>query len=129
MKKYKYIRLENIEKFEGWDLVHIIPRISAEHYQMCVICSDDTLQKDAEIERLTKLNEEFYNTIKENAQTALEVTLDEIEKAKVEAIKEFVDRVASKLNCIPQHHFTLAQVLYDIDNIKTEMVGEDSERM
>ena len=47
-KKYKYIRLENIEKYDGWDLIHIIPRLDPNHYQMCVICLDDNSQLDVE---------------------------------------------------------------------------------
>ena len=46
------------------------------------------------------------------------------ERGKAEAVKEFAERFESKLNCIPQHHFTLAQVLYDLDKTKKEMVGE-----
>ena len=47
-KKYKYIRLDNLEKFEGWDLIHIIPRLDSNHYQMGVICFDDNPQTDVE---------------------------------------------------------------------------------
>ena len=42
-----------------------------------------------EIERLKKENEFHRKTITENAQKALEVTLEEIEKAKSEAYREF----------------------------------------
>ena len=45
-------------------------------------------------------------------------------KTRAEAIKEFTERFESKLNCIPQHHFTLAQVLFDLDKTKKEMVGD-----
>lgn len=47
-KKYKYIRLENIENYEGWDLIHIIPRLDINHHQMCVICLDDGSQEEVE---------------------------------------------------------------------------------
>ena len=44
-----------------------------------------------------------------------------IDGHRTAAIKEFAERLASKVNCIPQHHFTLAQVLFDIDNLVKEM--------
>ena len=47
-KKYKYIRLKDIEKYDGWDLIHIVPRLDPNHYQMCVICLDDNSQLDVE---------------------------------------------------------------------------------
>ena len=91
------------------------------------------ITQKAEIERLQEQNTEFYKTIKENAQTALEVTLEEIEKAKVEAIKEFAEKLCDKL-VVTQ--FECGDYLYDvydvnetldtINNIKTEMVGEDT---
>jgi hypothetical protein len=51
--------------------------------------------------------------------------LKEHDKAvKAEVVKEFTERFESKLNCIPQHHFTLAQVLFDFDKTKKEMAGD-----
>ena len=54
-KKYRYIRLENLENYDGWDLVHIIPRLDSNHYQMGVVCFDDNPQKDVD---------SYMNTIK-----------------------------------------------------------------
>lgn len=42
-------------------------------------------------------------------------------ETKAEAIKEFAKKLTSKFNCIPQHHFTLASVLFDLDNLVKEM--------
>ena len=47
----------------------------------------------AEIERLQKENEFHRKTITENAQRALEVLVDEIDKAKSEAYREFAERL------------------------------------
>ena len=43
---------------------------------------------------------------------------------RAEAIKEFVEKVTAKLSWIPQHHFSLGQVLFDIDNLVKEMENE-----
>ena len=43
------------------------------------------------IDRLQKENEFHRKTITDNAQRALEVTIEEVEKAKSEAIKEFAE--------------------------------------
>ena len=46
-------------------------------------------------------------------------TMPNMAKAeRAEAVKEFAERFENKLNCILQHHFTLAQVLYDLDKTK-----------
>lgn len=49
-----------------------------------------------EIEKLKQENDFFHKTITENAQRALEVAVEEIEKAKSEAIKEFAERLKEK---------------------------------
>ena len=54
---------------------------------------DEVSEQKAEIERLKEENKFHRKTITENAQRALEVTIEEIEKAKSEAIKEFEERV------------------------------------
>ena len=43
--------------------------------------------------------------------------------AKNQAIKEFAKRLENKLNCIPQHHFSLGQVLFDLDKTVKEIMG------
>ena len=53
-------------------------------------------RQKAESERLQKENEFHRKTITENAQRALEVLVDEIDKAKIEAYKEFADRAKEK---------------------------------
>lgn len=53
-------------------------------------------RQKAEIEKLKQENDFFRKTITENAQRALEVTVEEIEKAKSEAIKEFAERLKEK---------------------------------
>ena len=87
-KKYRYIRLDDLPNYDGWDLVHIIPRLDMSHYQMGVVCLDDSTQKDVE---------SYINTIKTQK---LEIDMlirkkgylqDEIceLKQEVERLKEF----------------------------------------
>lgn len=45
---------------------------------------------------------------------------------KAEAIKEFAEKLKDRVSCIPQHHFTLAEVQYYIDNLAKEMTEETS---
>ena len=87
-KQYKYIRLESIESYPNWDLIHIIPRVDANHYQMCVICSDDSSQKEVE---------SYINTIK-SQQLEIDMLIrkkgylqDEIceLQTEIERLKEF----------------------------------------
>lgn len=42
------------------------------------------------------------------------------------AIKEFAEKLKDRVSCIPQHHFTLAEVQYYIDNLAKEMTEETS---
>ena len=42
-------------------------------------------------------------------------------EVRAEAIKEVLQRARGKVCCIPQHHFTLEQVLCDLDQIAKEM--------
>lgn len=89
-------------------------------------------RQKAEIGRLNKQLEELkflesrVNSIKNTPKDTFSGILISMAEgvARYEAIEEFAERFESKLNCIPQHHFTLAQVLYDLDKTKKEMVGE-----
>ena len=47
--------------------------------------------------------------------------LHERKTIRAEAIKEVLQRARGKVCCIPQQHFTLEQVLYDLDQIAKEM--------
>ena len=48
---------------------------------------------------------------------------------KSEAIKEFAERLKNRICNIPQHHFTLAEVEYYIDNLTKEMTEEKTANM
>ena len=74
----------------------------------------------AEIEKLKQENEFFRKTITENAQRALEVTVEEIEKAKSEAIKEFAERLKEKLQWDVEFDNKLV-FESDIDDLVKEM--------
>ena len=71
---------------------------------------------EAEIERLERLRAELSKGVA--------YWQDEAVNAKREAVKEFAERLKDKITCIPQHHFTLAEVLFDIYNLVKEMIGE-----
>lgn len=58
----------------------------------------------AELERYRKENRFLHDTVQKNAQQALEVTLQEMNLVRIEAIKEFVER-------LKQH-----ACFYDLDN-------------
>lgn len=71
--------------------------------------------------KATDILEDYSNSY---SRVDLEAPTKSLEQIKAEAIKEFTERFESKLNCIPQHHFTLAQVLFDLDKTKKEMAGD-----
>jgi hypothetical protein len=77
-------------------------------------------RKNAEIERLQKENVFHRKTITENAQRALEVLVDEINKAKTEAIKEFAEEF--KKRCIRKGFYPvwIKNILADLVKEKTE---------
>ena len=83
-----------------------------------IMCLDLINRQRAEIERLSTLAK--LGNVRANDYRAMR---DQAKNARAEAIKEFAARLVSKVNCIPQHHFTLAQVLYDIDTLVKEMTG------
>jgi hypothetical protein len=64
--------------------------------QMAKETFDMLTRQKAEIERLKEENKFHRKTITENAQRALEVTIEEIENAKSEAYREFAEKVKSK---------------------------------
>ena len=96
------------------DLCDLINRQKSE-IEKCeniIRLADKTIEKQgAEIERLNGNLFTVSNACKQRRD---------------EAVKEFAERFENKLNCILQHHFTLAQVLYDLDKTKKEMVGENN---
>ena len=52
MKKYKYIRLEDIENYDDWVLYQVIPAIDKNYCDMAVI-----MKEDKPIQNYIKLNE------------------------------------------------------------------------
>ena len=90
-KKYRYIRLENISNFEGWDLVEIIPAKDKECYNMCVMCYDDApSQQELEIE---KLHEALGRVEEERLKERAEYMESFIrwQNEKNEAMKDFAE--------------------------------------
>ena len=74
-------------------------------------------RKNAEIEEY----KERFEMLDSNSQMAIGYADALEERARAEAIKEVLQRARGKVCCIPQHHFTLEQVLCDIDQIAKEM--------
>lgn len=77
------------------------------------------------IKELTEENEFHRKTISKNAQMALNVTVDEIEKTKTDTVQKMQERLKYSLCCIPQCHFTYAEVQFHIDRITKEMLEEN----
>jgi hypothetical protein len=75
-------------------------------------------KKDAEIKYHRK-------TIAQNAQLALEVTIDEIQKARAEAITEFAERVKTFYRNLRGKTIG-GSVEYHIEQIAKEMKGENN---
>lgn len=87
-------------------------------------------RQKAEIEKLKQENEFFRKTITQNAQRALEVTVEEIEKTKSEAIKEFAERLKDGLRGIGRStiygNFEYGTIKsYEIDNLVKELTEEN----
>ena len=96
-----------------------------------IICRDafDLINRQkAEIERLKKENAFHRKTITENAQRALEVTVEEIEKAKSEARKEFAERLRKTMTATSKTISGYCKYIVtddEIDNLLEEMEGND----
>ena len=52
MKEYKYVDLKNLEEYDGWEIVQIIPRYNKDYNNMAVI-----MKEDKPIQNYIKLNE------------------------------------------------------------------------
>ena len=73
----------------------LIKELTEENERLMSLCtSKDIIIEDlnAENERLKENNIFLNNTISKNAQQALEVTLEEIEKAKADTVQKMQDR-------------------------------------
>lgn len=92
MKKYDYIRLININKYDGWDLVEIIPAKFENYYDMCVVCFDDVPKLEDIIKRQKAEIEQWKEEAKKYQSMWCEVVND-IPSVKAEAVKEFADKV------------------------------------
>ena len=56
MKEYKYIRIEDIKDFKGWEVEQFLPsKDPANYYDMAVISKNEKEPKDEEIERLNNI--------------------------------------------------------------------------
>lgn len=136
-KQYQYIRLENIEKYEGWDLVEVIPAKFEYHYDMAVICKEKTPKNDelqAEIERLqgevfekTKwisfLKDQLLKWSKDYTElkTKFETAKAEILKkpTSASAIQILAEQAVNSVDRTPQF----------ISKIKAEAIREFAERV
>ena len=86
---------------------------------ICGLALDLINRQKAEINKLKQENDFFRKTITENAQRALEVTVEEIETAKSEAIKEFAKRL--KDNYCFTDRWGKIIVISTVDNLVKEM--------
>ena len=67
MKKYKYVRLENIEKYNDWEVIEIVPRYNDGFANMALIMKEDIPVQDyIKLNEATneQLLEELYKRLK-----------------------------------------------------------------
>lgn len=107
-KQYKYIRAENIENYPNWDLIQIIPRANANCYTMCIICSDDTLQKEVE---------SYTNTIKQQ-QAEIE-RLKAVAVAELDTIHKLGDDFEILLETAEEHIAIISHQKAEIERLKS----------
>lgn len=73
------------------------------------------------IKELTEENEFHRKTISENAQMALEVTIDEIEKAKSDTVRKMQEKLKDKLY---SQGLGTGEISYAIDHVAKEILEE-----
>ena len=143
-KKYKYIKLVDIENYEGWDLVQIIPAKFQDYYDMCVICNDDAPQEDrtlyediikrqkAEIENLSIALEATRDNLGDTreelnkAETEIEMLKDNSEhltvmlaEAKSEVAKEIFDEIGALIRRhLNDAGYIFGDFVYDANELK-----------
>ena len=101
-------------------------KVADEGCAECPLCRKDCFKLNLEklaLDLLNRKNAEIERLAKEVDRLSQVVLYHEgqIADAQAEAIKEVLQRARGKVCCIPQHHFTLEQVLCDIDQIAKEM--------
>lgn len=85
-------------------------------------------RQQAEIERLKEENKHHIKTVAENERRALDVTLEEIEKARAEAIKEFAKEFRSHYDDYEDYENIYAHhIRDDIDFLVEEMIEKGGE--
>ena len=93
----------------------------ATHHVSCIVNINilkDTLdlinRQKEEIERLKQENEFCHKTITKNAQRALEVTVEEIEKTKFATMKEFAEKIKKEITPTIMALFSIGEILVDV---------------
>lgn len=70
MKKYKYIRVMNIENYDGWEIIKIIPKVenNADYCMAVIMYEDKPMQKDVYLTETTdeQLIEELHKRLIHN---------------------------------------------------------------
>lgn len=81
-------------------------------------------RQQEEVEKLKAENLHHRKTIAENAQRGLEVTLEEIEKARAETIEEFAERAKEEFRANTDNNGDINSCFVPIiiDDIATEMI-------
>ena len=93
------------------------------------ICAREIVKNAFDLINHQKEEIEFLRkTIDKNAKRALDVTLEEIEKSRVEAIKEFANKLKKRSRKMQSSDFSgdfwdAAVLVEDIDNLVKEMAG------
>ena len=93
------------------------------------ICAREIVKNAFDLINHQKEEIEFLRkTIGKNSKKALDVTLEEIEKSRVEAIKEFANKLKKRSRKMQSSDFSgdfwdAAVLVEDIDNLVKEMTG------
>ena len=96
------------------------------------ICAREIVKNAFDLINRQKEEIEFLRkTIGKNSKKALDVTLEEIEKSRVEAIKEFAERLKQTItneiiiyyNSNGGGYYLAEDTIEDIDNLVKEMAG------
>ena len=98
------------------------------------ICAREIVKNAFDLINHQKEEIEFLRkTIGKNSKKALDVTLEEIEKSRVEAIKEFAERLKQTItneintyyNSNGGGYYLAEDTIEDIDNLVKEMSGKE----
>lgn len=91
-KEYRYVRLENIDKWSGWDIVEILPARTSDKVNMAVICKEGTPKNDDVISELVERLEVFKTKIYIDGVELMIIPVPDYNQIIEETREKFNDR-------------------------------------